>query len=335
MKAAWRTREIAIVAFEGVLLLDVAGPTDVFSHANFHARRPPPLDEAERYRVTVLSTYGGQVATSSGLIIGTAALPVAADAYFDTVVVAGGPGVPKARHDAKLLHWLRAVEPLVRRIGSVCGGAYLLAEAGLLAGRAATTHWRQAARLRAEFPDVAVDADAMYVNDGHLFSAAGVTAGIDLALSLVADDFGRSLALLVARDFVVSRVRSSGTSQYSSALATYRSSSTRVERAVEFALARLESHVTVEEIASHVAVSSRQLTRMFNAELGLAPARFMAQAQVELARELLAGGRDPLEKVALRCGFSGRQQLTRAFTRALGIGPGEFRARHLSVAKGV
>lgn len=318
------TREIGIVVFSDVLLLDLAGPGDVFGRANFLLKKD---GEPERYRVTALSTFGGEVHASSGLRLQTAALPAPDICAFDTVLVAGGPGVLKARHDLQLHNWLRAVQPRVNRIGSVCTGAYVLAEAGMLSGKPATTHWNHATDFAQRYPDVLLNIDAMYVREGKLFSSAGATAGIDLALSLVDEDFGRDLALAIARELVVFRVRSAGQTQYSTALTSYGSESGRVRKATEFILRHLESGVALDQVAAHVCLSPRQLTRKFKQAIGVSPSQYIAAAQIDLARELLSGTEQPLEKVALRCGFSGRQQLSRVFAKSLGMTPGEFRAR--------
>jgi len=324
MHPAPRTREIGIVVFDDVLLLDLAGPGDVFGRANFLLKRE---GEPERYRVTALSTFGGEVHASSGLRLQTAALPAPEICAFDTVLVAGGPGVLKARHDLQLHNWMRAVLPRVNRIGSVCTGAYVLAEAGMLSGKHATTHWNHATEFAQRYPDVLLNIDAMYVREGKLFSSAGATAGIDLALSLVDEDFGRDLALAIARELVVFRVRSAGQTQYSTALTSYGSESDRVQKATEFILRHLESGITPEQVAAHVCLSTRQLARKFKETMGVSPAQYIAAAQIDLARELLSGTAHPLEKIALRCGFSGRQQLSRVFAKTLGMTPAEFRER--------
>lgn len=321
----WRTREICIVVFDDVLLIDVVGPSDVFGRANTLLVRS---GQPERYRITVLSTFGGEIRAAGGLRLQTAALPPPAICAFDTVLVAGGPGVHTARRDMQLLKWIRAVEPGAQRIGSVCTGAYVVAEAGLLAGRSATTHWRYEGDFAAQFPRVRLNIDAMFVRDGKLFSSAGAAAGIDLALSLVDEDFGRDLAAEIASELVVSSVRAPGQTQHSAALASYGSRADKVQRATGFILSRLERGVTVEQVAGHVGLSTRQLVRQFVASLQLTPAQYIASARVQLARELVSGTTQPMEKIALRCGFSGREQLKRAFRKATGSTPEDFRQHH-------
>ncbi len=313
-----RTLEVGIVVFDDVLLLDATGPADVFSRANHHLRRE---GEPDRYRITALSTFGGEITCSSSLRLQTAALPPPEICAFDTLIVAGGPGVHNATHDAHLRNWLLAVAPRLRRLGSVCTGAYVLAESGLLDGMAATTHWRHIERFAQCYPAVRVDSDALITRAGRLFTAAGASAGIDLALNLVDEDYGRELALEIARELVVFRVRAAGQGQHSAALAAYGGASDRLRRATDFILARLEHGVTVEEVAEHVCLGARQLSRTFKEALGLSPTQYIRAAQVDLARELLSGTDQSLDKIALRCGFSGRQQMMRAFERRLGITP--------------
>lgn len=322
------TREIGIVVFGDVLLLDATGPADVFSRANHHLRKP---EDPDRYRVTAVSTFGGEIVTSCGLRLQTAALPPPEICAFDTLIVAGGPGVLNARHDLQLRNWLLAVQPRVRRIGSVCTGAYVLAECGLFAGRAATTHWGHAERFARLYPEVRLDVDALIVRDEQFFSSGGATAGIDLTLALVDEDHGRDLALAIARELVVYRVRSAGQSQQSTALAAYRGAEDRLRRATDYVLTHLEDGVSVEQVAAHVCIGTRQLGRVFQLGLGMSPAQYIAAAQVELARELLASTRLPVEKVAVRCGFSGRQQLARVFEKLVGQSVSQFRERQPGV----
>jgi transcriptional regulator GlxA family with amidase domain len=316
------TREIGIVVFNDVLLLDACGPADVFSRANHHLRSP---QQPERYRLTAISTYGGEIRASCGLRLQSAALPSPDICAFDTLIVAGGPGVLDARHDLHLRNWLLAVAPRVQRIGSVCTGAYVLAESGLLSGRRTTTHWGHGKQFAQLYPDVSLQLDALFVRDGKLFSSAGAAAGIDLALSLVDEDHGRELALTIARELVVFRVRASGQPQQSVALQAYGGAADRLQRATAFILARLENGVTVEQVAEHVCVGARQLSRTFKEAFGLTPSQYIQTAQVERARELLSSTGQPLEKIAKRCGFSGRQQMVRVFQKVMQTAPAAFR----------
>lgn len=316
------TRDVGIIVFGDVLLLDAIGPAEVFGRANHLLRHP---DQPDRYRLTALSTFGGEVTTSSGLCLKSAALPAPDISAFDTLLVAGGPGVLNARHDLQLRNWLLAVEPRVRRIGSVCTGAYVLAEAGLFAGRRAASHWGHLERLTELYPDVQWQHDVLYAREGRLFSSAGATAGIDLALSLVDEDFGRDLALAIARELVVFRVRSGGQAQQSAALQAYAGASERLRQATDYILAHLGDPLTVGQVAEHVCISTRQLTRIFQDALSITPNHYIDAARVDLARELLSGTGLPFEKIALRCGFSGRKQMQRVFERVLAAPPASFR----------
>lgn len=316
------TREVGIVVFGDALLLDATGPADVLGRANHHACAPGDRD---RYRINAISTFGGEVTTSCGLRLQTAPLPPPEICAFDTLIVAGGPGVMAARHDPHLRNWLLAVEPRVRRIGSVCTGAFVLGECGLLSGRPATTHWRHIEHFRTLYPEVRVVDDALFARDGKFFTSAGATAGIDLALSLVDEDYGRELALTVARELVVFRVRAANQGQQSAALHAYGGSSDRLSRATAFILAHLEDGVTVEQVAEHACVGTRQLSRDFKQAFGQSPSEYIRAAQVDLARELLSHTGQSMDKVALRSGFSGRQQMVRVFQRMLGVPPAAFR----------
>jgi transcriptional regulator GlxA family with amidase domain len=318
------TREVGIVVFNDVLLLDATGPADVFSRANHHLRHP---DRPDRYRLTALSTFGGEITASSGLRLQSAALPSPEICAFDTLIVAGGPGVLNAKHDLQLRNWLLAVEPRVRRIGSVCTGAYVLAESGLLAGKAATTHWAHAHRFSQLYPDINLNADALFAREGKFFSSAGASAGMDLALSLVDEDFGRELALEIARELVMFRVRAGGQTQQSAALEAYGGSSDRLRIATDYILAHLDGDVTVEKVAEEVCLGTRQLSRIFKEAFGVSVSHYIDAARVDLARELLSGTDQPLEKIARRCGFSGRQQMIRVFERIVGAAPTALRQK--------
>lgn len=318
------TREVGIIVFSDVLLLDATGPADVFSRANHHLCHP---DQPDRYRLTALSTFGGEITTSSGLRLQSAALPSPEICAFDTLIVAGGPGVLNAKHDLLLRNWLIAVEPRIRRIGSVCTGAYVLAESGLLSGKAATTHWGHARRFAQLYPDIKLNSDALFAREGKFFSSAGATAGMDLALSLVDEDFGRDLALEIARELVMFRVRAGGQAQQSAALEAYGGSSDRLRLATDYILAHLDEDVTVEKVAEEVCLGTRQLSRIFKEAFGVSASHYIDAARVDLARELLSGTDQPLEKIARRCGFSGRQQMTRVFERILGATPAAFRQK--------
>lgn len=303
-------------------MMDLAGPSDVFDRANFLAKKNGNYD---RYRITVMSTFGGEIRSSSGVRFQTAALPSPAVFAFDTVIVVGGPGVVEARHDRHLQKWLQVIYPLVGRIGSVCTGAYVIAGSGLLNGKRATTHWKHEAEFSRCYPEVELAIDSMYVRAGKIFTSAGCTAGIDLALSLVDEDHGRELAALTARELVVLQVRAAGQSQYSAALTSYASDAARVQKAVAYIREHLRSGAAVTDIAMHVCVSNRQLARDFKSALGTSPAEYVSMGRIELARDLLAGTKQPIEKIALRCGFSGRQQLSRIFQKKTGLSPKEFR----------
>jgi transcriptional regulator GlxA family with amidase domain len=314
MKNDSTPKTVGFVVFHDFLLLDMAGPFDVFTRANALRATTGSL----RYSLKVMSVVGGNIMVTS-------ALPPPMDCEFDTVVVVGGPGVAHAKNDTSLLIWLNAMALRVRRIGSVCTGAYILAETGLFNGLPATTHWNHTAPFAAAYPKIRLCIDAMYVRNGKYFSSAGATAGLDLALNLVDEDYGRDLAMLVARELVIASVRPAGQTQFSAALASYATDSDRIRQATQFVLENLGTRVTVEDIAAHVSLSTRQLARKFKDALNMSPTTYIAKVRLDLARELISNTSQPIEKVALRCGFSGREQLKRIFKKHVGVSPEQFR----------
>ena len=319
-------RLTALVGFEGAAALDVTGPYEVFAVAS---ELRGDRNEA-RYRVVLLADQPGPFRTASGLAL-------VADASWrdfkeipDTLLVVGGPDVAPLTGNVEFLEWLRVMAGRTRRIGSVCTGAFALAEAGLLNERRATTHWREAERLQRSFPKVRVDPDAIYVRDGHVYTSAGVTAGMDLALALVEEDLGRSVALSVARMLVLFLKRPGGQSQFSTVLQAQTVQGKRLSPLLAWLAEHYREALTVEELAAQAAMSLRSFARIFLAETGVSPALFLEKIRLEHAVRMLESTGLSLEAAARECGFTGCEQLRRAFQRHLGITPQEYRDRFRS-----
>ena len=318
------TRRVGILVYDGVQSLDVTGPLEVFTGAGAVLRR---RDASLRppYRVEILAARAGVITTSSGLRL-HAQRTYARARGLDTLVVAGGD-VRAVLSDRALLRWLVATAGGVRRLASVCSGAFLLAEAGLLDGRRATTHWRSAARLARTYPRVAVDPDAIFVRDGHLYTSAGVTAGIDLALAMVEEDLGHATALDVARQLVVFLKRPGGQSQFSSHLAAQATPPGPLRDLPEWIVANLAADLSVERLAERAAMSPRNFARVFRRETGATPAKYVERARLDAARRCLEDAALGLEEVASRCGFGSAEQMRRTFLRHLRVVPIDYRRR--------
>lgn len=314
---------IAILIFPGVQALDVSGPMDVFAEANSF------LPAEQQYAIEVLGTQEGLLRCSNGLSLAAHRHYAQANDAYDLLLVAGGPGLPAQPYDAALSAWLARAAGKAGRHGSICNGAFLLGHAGLLDGKKVATHWNDAAALAARFPLAQVDADSIYVHDGKLVSSAGVTAGIDLALSLLADDGGAPLALQVARRLVVYTQRQGGQSQFSPHLTPVVDAASPVAQAQQYVLAHLGEALDVDTLAQLVAMSPRNFARIFVRELGVTPARFIESARLDSARVLLAASDAPLKTIAWRCGFGTADQLRAVFLRRLGVSARHYR-QHFS-----
>ncbi|WP_042382236.1 GlxA family transcriptional regulator [Streptacidiphilus melanogenes] len=319
-------RLVAVMLFEGVDLLDVTGPPEVFSLL----RREVP--DAPAYRVVLAARTLDPVTTAAGVRL----LPdvtyerLAAD-RIDTLIVPGSvesdaAGRVHAVTPPEVVAWTRTLAGRAGRVASVCVGAHLLAAAGLLDGKRATTHWSTAQQLSADFPAVRVDADPIFIRQGDVWTGAGITACLDLSLALVAEDHGEAVALRVARQLVMYLKRTSGQSQFSVPLEPV-STTRRMEELRHHIRAHLAAPLTVPDLARAANVSERQLTRIFRTELGTTPAAYVEAARVEAARARLESTDDTLERIAAACGFNTADTLVRAFQRKLGTTPTEYRRR--------
>jgi transcriptional regulator GlxA family with amidase domain len=315
-------RTVEILAYPGVQLLDVAGPLQVFATANDLAaeRGTAPL-----YAARVISAGAPTVVASAGLGLSVAPLP-RAGGRLDTLLVAGGPGVHAAGNDPRLLDWLRRRAETARRVASVCTGAFLLAAAGLLDERRAATHWRHCAELARRHPAIRVESDPIYVRDGSVWTSAGVTAAIDLALALVEEDAGRALSLAVARHLVMFLKRPGGQAQFSTVL-SLQGAEDRFGDLHAWMSGRLNGDLSLPALARKAGMSERSFSRHYAKSTGLTPARAVERLRVEAARRLLSDTRLPVKRIAARCGFGSEETLRRSFGRLLASTPQDYRAR--------
>jgi transcriptional regulator GlxA family with amidase domain len=319
------TRRIVIVAFPGVQSLDVTGPFEVFAGAN-QAVAATADAAAPPYSLDLVSVDGEPVLSESGLALGTRPLPKAG-ASIDTLVLPGGAGSRTARYDERLVRWLRAAAPRARRIVTVCTGTFLAAEAGLADELTVTTHWAYAGRLAREYPALDVDPDPIYVRDGRLWSSAGVTAGIDLALALVEDDLGTDVAQTVARWLVMFLRRPGGQTQFAAPVWMPRAERSAIRSVQAHVEAHPEGDHSVGALAARATMSPRHFTRVFTAQVGEAPGQYVERVRTEAARRALEDTRDTLDVVARRCGFGSAETLRRTFVKRLGIPPNQYRRR--------
>lgn len=316
------TRTIEVVTFPGVQLLDVTGPVQVFAFANDLAAR---AGDAPPYQVKLVTQGGQVVASSAGVTLGAASLS-GLRATLDTLLVAGGPGVETAATNPALVDWLQQRAARARRVASVCTGAFLLAAAGLLDGRRAVTHWKDCARLAERFPAVRVEPDPIFVCDGGVWTSAGVTAGIDLALAFVEEDLGRSMALAVARYMVVFLKRPGGQAQFSAALAL-QSADDKFGALHDWINRHLDDDLSLSSLADQAGMSERSFSRHYAEATGQTPARAIERLRVEAARHLLSESRQPIKRIAQRCGFGSEETMRRGFLRLVSVTPQEYRAR--------
>ncbi|NEC26338.1 helix-turn-helix domain-containing protein [Streptomyces sp. SID8111] len=310
-------RTVLVVLFDDVQSLDVTGPVEVFAGAE--RQRPGS------YRLLTASPDGAPVRTSSGLTL-------AADHALDdapaphTLLVPGGPGT-RHRPDPALLAWLRRHGPRAERLVSVCSGALLLAEAGLLEGRRATTHWSLCGKLARDHPGVEVDPDPIFVRDGHLATSAGVTAGIDLALALVEEDLDRDTALTIARHLVVFLRRPGNQAQFSAQLAAQTARREPLREVQRWITEHPGDDLSVESLAARARLSPRHFARAFREETGTTPGRYVDRVRLEHARRLLEDTADGVEEVSRASGYGTPEAMRRAFLKALGTAPAEYRRR--------
>lgn len=313
--------QCVIVAFDGANLLDIAGPLQALE-ASESSR-----DEPGRYATTVASMKGGEVRTGAGVPIVTRALDDIDPATIGTLIIAGGSAAGRPIVPAGLSQWVAALGARLCRICSICAGAFILAEAGLLRGRRATTHWHWAPLLQTEHPDVRVDPDSIYVTDGNVWTSAGVTAGIDMTLALIEQDHGHRVAVETARKLVVFMKRPGGQAQFSVPLLYQGQSGERFASLHAWMRANLTADLRIEALAEEAGMSPRSFSRRYGARTGRTPARAVEAMRIEAACGLLESTGMPVKQVAAAVGFGDEQALRRAFLRRFGVSPAAYRAR--------
>lgn len=312
---------ITIVAFDGFQLLDVAGPLEVFTQA---AQLGDPA--ARRYRTEVVASTA-TVRSSSSLVVAAQRVLGPVRAPIDTLIVAGGDDLAAALDDRQLIGWVQRAARRSRRVASVCTGAFLLAEAGLLEGRRATTHWVACEGLASLYPSTKVEYDPIFVRDGNVWTSAGVTAGMDLSLALVAEDHGPALALEVARRLVLFVQRSGGQSQWSAQLSAQAAARAPLRELQAWIADHLTDDLTIPALAARANMSTRHFARAFRAEVGMTPAAYVERVRLEAVRRELQSTAHPIDAVARRCGFQNAETLHRAFRRRMATSPAQYR-RH-------
>jgi transcriptional regulator GlxA family with amidase domain len=310
---------IVLVAFDRFQALDLVGPTEVFSMAS--------RLQAGAYTTEIVSAARDEISSSSGLRLRPDRSLSACRGAIDTLVVVGGEGVPAALRDSALVRWIARTAPRCRRVASVCNGAFLLARAGVLDGRRATTHWAACATLASRHPEIEVEPDAIFVKDGDVYTSAGVTAGMDLSLALVEEDLGRRAALEVARWLVLFLKRPGGQSQFSAQLSAQIAEREPLRDLQAWIADNLDVDLSVPALAARACMSPRNFARAFSREVGVTPAAYVEAARVEAARVALDGTQEPIDSIARRCGFGTVETMRRAFHRRLGVGPSGYRDR--------
>lgn len=311
-------KSVAIVLYPEFLLLDMAGPVEVFSIANRY------LEPTQLYEITTLGVEDGLVRASNGIKVQADLSVAAAASQYDLLLVPGGPGAYNTRHEG-LIDWLRTAAPKARRYGSICTGAFILGHAGLLDGHQVTTHWHYTERLVKAFPLAEVSTDQIYIHDRQLITSGGVTAGIDLALSIVGQDHGRKVALDVAKVLLVIMRRQGGQAQFSPLVAAVASQESPITRVQHFVLENLDQELSIERLAGLAAMSGRHFARVFTREVQMTPMEFVQSARIDRARSLLEGTELPLKTVAYKSGFGSVRHMRVLFSERLGRTPSQYR----------
>ena len=317
---------IVMLTFPGAEIIDIAGPLDILCVAPcFHSEG---FDMERRQRSMIVSEFGGPITTDpSGITIHTEPLSRLNRSKIDTLIIPGGYSMEAAINSPELIKWIQKTSRRARRVVSICTGAFLLGEAGLLKGRRVTTHWRFVEALATRYPDVVVEPDSIFTSDDNLYTSAGITSGMDLALQLVAEDWGAERALLIARDWLLYAKRPGGQSQFSALLPNKGSERETISELQSWIIDNLNADLSVTALAERLSMSPRNFARVFQTETGTTPAKFVETVRIEAARRWLEQGSQSIESIADECGMGDSERLRRSFIRRLGVNPSDYRRR--------
>ena len=318
-------RVVVFVVYNGIVLLDLVGPLQVFTHAHAVGQDRPA------YKTHVVSVKGGAIGTNTIVDVDSESLSKLCgtpdEFEIDTLVVVGGNGAQVAKDDAELVRQVGDLAKRARRTCSVCCGAFVLAAAGLLDGRRAVTHWEDCELLAARFPKVKVEVDPIFIKDGPIWTSAGITAGIDMALAVVQEDLGNASALQMARSLVTPMIRSAGQSQFSAELARQTKDAKGEFAALhDWMRDNLSAQISVSDMADHCGMSARNFSRRYAASIGLPPAKSLEQMRVDAASQLLIETDHGMKAISMTCGFGDQEKMRRAFHRHLNTSPSSYQA---------
>lgn len=319
------TQKVVMLAFPDAQILDITGPMEIFSRTARWLKDHGRVSEL-CYDLSIVAKDKGPIRTSSGMqILADYSLDDRVEA--DTILISGGIGFRQAISDESTLEWLKENLSKVKRVGSVCTGSFVLAELGLLEGKRATTHWAYCEEMHKNFPNVEVDSDAIYVKQGNIYTSAGVTSGMDMALAMVEEDWGQAVALAIAQEMVLYLKRPGGQSQFSPLLRTQQSETERLQQLILWATENPAEDLSVQALAERASMSPRNFARRFLKETQLTPAKYVEQIRVECARRKLENTQEKLERIARDSGFKTAEIMRRSFMRTLGITPNQYRER--------
>ncbi len=325
MNTPFPTRSIGIVVFPGAEVLDITGPYEVFSFANLILQKEG-ISQKAVYTITILAEQPGPITTMTGFQIIADQSFSKINNQIDTLLIPGGdPKVLLA--NTQVVELINDMEPKVRRLVSVCTGAFLLAESGLLDGCRATTHWNYCAEFTEKYPQVNLEPDRIFIKDGNILTSGGITSGIDLALAMIEEDWGQKLALAVAQFLVVYLKRPGGQSQFSSYLTREASKQSGLRDLQSWVMQNPKEDLRVDILAERMAMSSRNFSRLFVSETGMTPAKFVEMSRIDAARNLLELTKFSIDSIAESSGFKDSENMRRAFLRQLGVNPREYRKR--------
>ncbi|AZN35403.1 GlxA family transcriptional regulator [Iodobacter ciconiae] len=312
-------RSVAIAIFPDVQALDVAGPVDVFAEANQF------VAQSECYEIRLIGSTEAPIRASNGMQLVADLTYADAVRSFDIALIAGGPKLPVAPPRKNLIDWVIKTIPLCKRYGSICTGAFVLGQAGLLNGKRVTTHWQNAPQLAQQFPEAQVDLDSIYIRDDNLLTSAGVTAGIDAALAIVAEDHGAGIALTVAKRLLVFAQRRGGQSQFSPYLIAPIDEHSPMAKVQQFVMNHFQQQFSVDRLAAIAGMSSRNFARLFVQLNQITPHQFIDQIRIDNARRLLESSNLPLKTIAFECGFMTAERMRIVFSKRLGVTPNTYR----------